>query len=111
MKKFFLKLLCLLVPLLLFFIYLEFNLGKIPNSYSFKRECLEKRLDSIEVLVLGSSQVTYGINPNYFKLKGFNLSNISQSLYYDTRLTLKYVDKIRVKQYFWGFDILSINFR
>ncbi len=113
MSKFLLKLLYLIIPLVLFFIYLEYNLGRIPNSYSFKRECFEKRLDSIQVLVLGSSQVTYGINPDYFSLRSFNLSNISQSLYYDTRLTLKYVDKmpnlkyviINVSYFSFGFQL------
>jgi hypothetical protein len=113
MRKFLLKLVYLIIPLVLFFFYLEYNLGKIPNSYSFKRESLEKRLDSTEVLVLGSSQVTYGINPDYFKLRGFNLSNKSQSLYYDTRLTLKYVDKmpnlkyvmINISYFSFGFQL------
>lgn len=114
MKKF-LKKSLLLVPLLLFFLYWEYNLSKISNSYSFKKESLEKRLDSIQVLVLGSSQVTYGVNPDYFKLKGFNLSNISQSLFYDTRLTLKYIDKMRnlkyviinVSYFSFGFQLID----
>jgi len=94
---------------------MEYNLAKIPNSYSYKRKCLESRLDSIEVLVLGSSQVTYGINPEYFSIKGFNLSNISQSLYYDSRLTLKYVDRmpklkyvlINVSYFSFGFQLID----
>jgi hypothetical protein len=94
MIKFILKTFYLIAPLALFILYMEFNLSKIPNSYSIKRKYLEKNLDSIEVLVLGSSQATYGVNPDFFKLKGFNLSNISQSLYYDTRLALNYVDKM-----------------
>jgi hypothetical protein len=94
MRKFFLKLLFFILPLLLFSIYLEFNLGKIQNSYNFKRTNFEKQLGTIEVLVLGSSQVTNGVNPEYFNLKGFNLSNISQSLYYDQKLTLAYVDRM-----------------
>jgi hypothetical protein len=73
---------------------LEVNLAVIPNSYSFKRFCFEKQLDSIEVLVLGSSQIVYGVNPSYFSLKGFNLSNVSQTLYYDSHLTLRYLNRM-----------------
>jgi hypothetical protein len=73
---------------------MEYNLGRIKNSYTFKRECLEKQIDSIEVLVLGSSQIAFGVNPEFFGIKGFNLANVSQTLFYDTRLTLKYADKM-----------------
>ena len=38
--------------------------------------------------------MTIGVNPNFFSFYGFNLSNVSQSLYYDTRLTLNYIDKM-----------------
>ena len=106
MRKFIFKSFCLIIPLFLFLFYLEYKLGKIQNSYSFKRQHLEKQLDSIEVLVLGSSQVTYGINPEFFRLNGFNLSNISQSLYYDTRLTLNYIDKMPKLKYV----IISISY-
>ena len=115
MRKFLLKICYLIFPLLLFLFYLEYNLNKIPNSYNYKRECLETQLDSIEVLVLGSSQATYGINPEYFCLKGFNLSNVSQPLYYDTKLTLKYVDKmpklkyviINISYFSFGFQLID----
>lgn len=93
MKKLFFKLL-LFSPILLFLIYLEYNLSGIQNSYSYKRNCLEKQIDSIEVLVLGSSQTAYGVNPIYFSKKGYNLANISQTLYYDAQLTLKYIDRM-----------------
>lgn len=93
MRKFLLKLFYF-SPIVLFLLYMEYNLGLIQNSYSYKRTCLETQLDSIKVLALGSSQTAFGINPRYFSEKGFNLANISQTLFYDTRLTLKYVDRM-----------------
>lgn len=75
-------------------IYVEYKLSTIQNSYNFKRSLLENRADSIEVLVLGHSHATYDYNPSYFSLKGYNLSNIGQSLFYDSKLTLKYVDEM-----------------
>lgn len=94
MKKLLAKSLLFLLPLVVFFIYLEVKLSDIQNSYSYKRQCFEQQLDSIEVLVLGSSQVVYGINPAFFTLHGFNLSNVSQTLYYDTHLPLAYLDRM-----------------
>lgn len=99
MKRFILKSVLFISPLIIFLFYIEFHLKLIPNSYSFKRKCLEEQLDSIQVLVLGSSQSYHGINPAYFKLNTFNLSNVSQSLFYDTKLTLKYIDKMPKLKY------------
>ncbi len=99
MKTFLIKSVLFIFPLIIAFIFLEYKLGTITNSYSFKKAKLEQKLDSIEVLVLGSSQATYGINPDYFDLYGFNLSNISQSLFYDCELTLKYADRMPKLRY------------
>jgi hypothetical protein len=109
MKKFFLKALYL-IPLLLFLLYLEYNLSKIPNSYSYKRDCFENQLDSIEVLVLGNSHAANGVNPEYLSLKGFNLSNYSQHLFQDTRLTLKYIDRMpKLKYVIINITYISFN--
>jgi hypothetical protein len=105
-KKFLIRLLIFTLPIILFFLVFENGLSRIKNSYNLKREYLENQLDSIEVLVFGSSQSLYGINPEYFCLKGFNLSNLTQSLWYDKRLCLKYIDRMpRLK-----IVILSISY-
>jgi hypothetical protein len=75
-------------------VYCEIRLREIPNSYTVKKVLFEKQLDSIQVLILGNSQPLYGIDPKYFDLKGFNLANSSQSLYYDKEITLKYLDRM-----------------
>lgn len=94
MKKFLLKSIFFLIPLLLFFYFMEYNLGKISNSYSFKKYYFEKQLNTIEILILGSSHTVHGINPEYLKHKAFNLSSTSQTIYYDKQLTLKYLDRM-----------------
>lgn len=106
MKKFLIKIIFLSIPFIVTLFYFEHDLNKIQNSYNYKRKCLEAQLNSIQVLVLGSSEITYGVNPEYFSLKGFNLSNISQSLYYDKRLVLKYIDKMPKLQ----FVIINISY-
>src|ERR1700741_548291 len=93
-KKFIFKSVLFAIPLLLGFILVEFWLRSIPNSYNQKRIYLEQQLDSIEVLILGSSHSVDGINPQYIHPKAFNLGNISQSMYYDKSLTLKYLSRM-----------------
>lgn len=65
----------------------------IEDSYKLKRDYLESQLNEVEVLSMGSSH-GQSINPAYFSLKGFNLSNPSQDLYYDVHLANKYIDKM-----------------
>lgn len=115
MKKFLIKSVVFVLPLLIVGFYFELKLSGIPNSYTVKKQNFEARLDSIEVLVLGSSQATYDFNPQYFSLHGYNLSNISQSLFYDSRLTLKYIDKmpnlkyvmISVSYFTLGYEVID----
>lgn len=66
----------------------------MPNTYDIKKALLEKNLNEIEVLSLGSSNAYYGINPSFFQVKGFNLAFRAQSHWYDTQITLKYLDQM-----------------
>jgi len=84
-----------LLPLTVFFGYIEYRLSQLPNSYKQKKQLFEQNAASTEVLVLGSSQALYGIDPGYFSHKGFNLANVSQTIYYDKRLTLSNLDKMK----------------
>ncbi len=81
-----------MLPVFFILGFIEYKLHGIPNGYNKKRAALEKNSDSLQVLVLGSSQALHGINPDYFSYKGFNAANNSQSLYYDTQIALKYLD-------------------
>lgn len=104
--KLMIKLLILLVLILSFVFYTEVNLRNINNSYKLKKQLLESKLDSIEILVLGTSESLYGINPEYFNLYGFNLSEKAQSLHYDKELLLKYINKMPKLKYV----IISISY-
>jgi hypothetical protein len=92
--RFLCKLLLFLLPLLTFLGYAEVRLRQIPNGYRNKRASLERQLDSVEVLVLGSSHAYYGVDPNCLSLRTYNLAYVFQSPYYDTRLVLKYLDRM-----------------
>jgi len=94
MKKFIINFFTFLLPLVLILLFIEYNLSLVPNSYNVKRNFFEEKINKIDVLVVGSSISLYGINPAYFSHTGFNLANVSQTEFYDKRLTLKYIDKI-----------------
>lgn len=92
--KFIFKLVLLLLPVLLFLFYVESQLAHVAISYKQKRHELEHQIDKIEVLVLGSSNAYFGVNPHYFSYKGFNLAYRAQWPYYDLRLVEKYIDRM-----------------
>jgi hypothetical protein len=92
--RFLCKLLLFLLPLLTLFGYAEVRLRQVPNGYRDKRTSLERQLDSVEILVLGSSHAYYGVDPNCLSLRAFNLAYVFQSPYYDTRLVRTYLDRM-----------------
>ena len=94
MKSFTIRILLFLLPIFAALLYIEVKLSGIENSYNKKRQLLGRQLNHIEILVTGSSQNLYGIDPGCFSVPGFNLANVSQSFYYDKRIVLKYIDSI-----------------
>jgi hypothetical protein len=106
------RLLLFCLPVAVGMAAVEVILYRMPNTYSHKRECFEGQLDRIEVLVLGSSQPLFGINPGYFSRPGFNLANVSQTLYYDKALTLEYLDRLpRLKRVLIPISYFSFNYQ
>lgn len=105
MKNFLRKTLFFVIPILLAWIALEFFYRCVPNDYTEKQKQLGLNYDS-EVLVLGNSHAFYGINPDYFTKKTYNLSNVSQSLYFDELLINKNCDNFKQLKYV----ILTIDY-
>jgi hypothetical protein len=70
----------------------ELLLRNIPNNYRLKNDYLQKRSDSLSVLILGSSHTLYGINPIYMREKSFNAAYITQTLDLDWEILKKYKD-------------------
>ncbi len=94
MKKFIRRLLIFLLPVIGFITWWEYGLSQMQNSYTLKKSQLEEQAPSIQVLVLGPSHALRGVDPDCFSIKGYNAANFQQSLFYDTRITLKYLDKM-----------------
>ena len=97
LKKFLFRFFIFFIPIILCLAFFEYKLRTkhFVSSYATKKYYLEQQLYSVETLVLGSSQTFHGINPSCFKSKTFNLANVSQTLYYDKRLTLLYLPKLQ----------------
>lgn len=92
MKKLFVNIALFVLPLVTGYLLLELRLQKIPNSYNQKKKFFEARIDEVEVINIGSSHGLNGINPEFFTSSGFNLANITQTIYYDEALLEKYID-------------------
>lgn len=101
-----------LLPIAIVVLLLEYDLRLVDNSYRFKKRNLEAHLAEMEVVVLGSSHDYKAFDPAYFSLKGFNLANASQSLYYDREILKKYLDQMpRLKLVVISLSYFTMGFQ
>ena len=98
-KKFLTRFLYFLIPLILVSITLEISIRNIDSYYKQKIEGLISKSDSIEVLILGSSYASLGIDPTQLDLFAYNMAFGSQTLYFDKRITTKHLGKLRNLRY------------
>jgi hypothetical protein len=102
-----------LFPIILLGCIFELKLLDKSNGYTWKKQHLEQKLNSIEILVLGSSHAYYAIDPEYFCKSTYNLAFVSQSLYYDIKLADKYLKAmpalktviISISDFTFGYEI------
>ena len=94
MKGFYFKIVVFLLPVFLVWGGVELFYRSVETNYSFKQKQLLKNYNDAEVLVFGSSHALFGINPSFFEKKTFNISNISQSLYFDELIFNKNIDQL-----------------
>lgn len=86
MKKGLIDFSLFIVPIFAFILGMEFSLRSLPNSYSYKKSWMLAYGNQVELLILGSSQSYFGIQPSEFDNKAFNLSNVSQLPQHDLEL-------------------------
>jgi hypothetical protein len=79
-----------LLPVVLAVGYLEVRLHAIPTSYAAK-DTLAKTSPDTVILALGSSYGFFGLNAGSWPVRGINLANASQSLWYDKEILHKYL--------------------
>lgn len=84
------------------------------NQNSLYKEKFEGALlnkDSIEVVILGNSHANYGVDPSAFKSFTYNLANVSQSIYFDKRITLSLLPELKKLKYvFISVDYHNLYF-
>lgn len=74
--------------------YFESRLREMPTTYSMKRKLMETMGADMQVLVMGSSNAYYGINPQRFDVPSFNQGNRAQSHYYDLQILRKEIKRL-----------------
>ncbi|HEV2353305.1 MAG TPA: hypothetical protein VGR89_03635 [Puia sp.] len=99
MRSFLGKCILFLVPAAIIFGLAEIFLRAVPTSYRIKDEQLNADASHIEVLILGNSHATYGLDPRVFSLDAFNIASVNQSLYFDKRIMLKYLGRLTNLKY------------
>lgn len=87
---------CLLfpIPLLLALVVAERWASESHNGYQANRLELERKLASVETLVVGSSHEADGVVPADLGAQAANIAYGSQDLYYDAALVHKYVPSL-----------------
>lgn len=95
MKKFIYKTILFLLPFIFITICLELALRQTPNTYKYKYDYMQSNAEDVELLVFGSSHAFFGIRPNVFEQKVFNLANVSQGIAQDVYLLKKWGNKYK----------------
>lgn len=99
-----------MINLLLFFIpvlvLLEIRTRNIDGQYAQKSKGLLNSADSIQLLIVGNSHANDGISPQEFEVFAYNVAFGSQSIYFDKRITLKYLDQLTSLR----FVLVSVDF-
>lgn len=99
MKKLIKKIVLYLMPIFIVFIFIEMFYRFVPNDYSIKHDTIPKKYNNTEVLIFGNSHTFYGLNPTYFDKPTYNMSIVSQTLYFDKLLFDKYINNFKKIKY------------
>lgn len=95
MRKFILKIFIVGFPIVLFLLIGEYAIRKIPNDYALKNKYLNENAPNLKTLVMGSSHIYYGVNPEQLNQPAFNAAMVSQPLDFDLKIIEKYQSELR----------------
>ena len=111
MLLFFKKILFFIFPLFVFVIMMDLYLVNMNSLYKEKVNGLIDHTNEIEILILGNSHATYGVDPSGFSTFAYNIANVGQSIYFDKELTLQNLEKLKKLKYvFISLDYHSLYF-
>lgn len=94
MKKLYGNILIFLIPVFIVWLGVELFYRCTDTAYTEKNKQLRTEYSDAEVLVLGNSHALYGIDPEYFDSRTYNVANISQTLYFDELILNTYLDSL-----------------
>lgn len=92
MRNFIKSITLFIIPLVTIFTTIEVLFRNVPNDYRYKKEYLDSHAPEIKVIILGSSQTFFSVDPRYLSKKSFNGSHVAQSIKYDHFIFNKYRD-------------------
>lgn len=90
MRKFLINLTVYSILAVLLLATIETSLLFIPNTYSYKREYLEKHINDIRILFLGSSYIEEGVCPEIIGEGCFNMAIAGRNIIFDAEIAKKY---------------------
>lgn len=93
MKNVILKLFCLGLPFIIFFILVEVSIRK-NSVFEIKKSFLEKNRNTVQVLILGSSHHQNAFNPHFLNQPSANIAYGAQPISIDYYLLEKYITKL-----------------
>ena len=95
MRRFITKLAVFLAPILIMVVVVEYRLRSVPNDYMTKRAYLERSIDRIQILVVGSSHAERGVLPQRLGAPAFSIAYGSQDVYYDNKILSAYLPRAK----------------
>lgn len=99
MRKFIVKTILFVIPLIAILTVTEAYIRNIPNSYKYKYEFMENNGPEIRTLVLGSSHAYRALNPEYLPMQAFSLAYSSQDLKRDLYLLERFIGNMDSLEY------------
>ena len=73
----------------------ECYMGTLHNDFTYKRDYMERHLDDISTLIMGSSLAENSFNPFVLGDSTYELAMSGRALYYDAGLVERYVPRMR----------------
>jgi len=99
MRSFIKKILFFILPLFVIVIMMDLYLVNMNSLHKEKANGLMEYANEIEILILGNSHATYGVDPSGFSTFAYNIANVGQSIYFDKELTLQNLNKLKNLKY------------
>ena len=94
MRRFLVKLSLFTTLALLLLVAIEVALLFVPNTYSYKREYLEKHINNINILLMGSSYIEEGVCPEIIGDGCFNIAIAGRDIVFDAEIAKKYFSQM-----------------